>query len=205
MGRRHLTPWEIKEQCKRIARESRMAYASPWTAMGIVCGYTLYKSEGFKGPRISKVITRIDELTREFWENPEAEERESKRLFDKAEWTIEFREYSESDITAKKGSYQWWLDQRQLDPQNVMNKEARRYMIFMFSALMDLYGYGRQRLTRVQEFMLDMLRGYAQDKSTVGEWRRILYDDLGLVFEQPKDPKDEGYAPSIMTGMEVRQ
>ena len=65
MGRRHLTPWEIKEQCKRIARESRMAYASPWTAMGIVCGYTLYKSEGFKGPRISKVITRIDELTRE--------------------------------------------------------------------------------------------------------------------------------------------
>ena len=25
MGKRHLTPAEIKEQCKRIARESRMA------------------------------------------------------------------------------------------------------------------------------------------------------------------------------------
>lgn len=200
MGKRHLTPAEIKEQCKRIARESRMAERSPWTAMGIVCGYALYKSEGFKGPRIKKVIDRIDELTKEYWENESVEERESKRIFEKAEWTIEYKEYSEADITSKKGSYQYWIEQRQLEPQNLINKEATRYMIFMFSALMDLYGYGCKRLTRVQEYMLDMLRGYAQDKSTVGEWRQVLYDDLGLFYENPIDPLTQE-SGSMMTGV----
>lgn len=33
MGKRHLTPAEIKDQCKRIARESRMADRTPWTAI----------------------------------------------------------------------------------------------------------------------------------------------------------------------------
>jgi len=53
--------------------------------------------------------------------------------------------------------------------------------------------------------MLEMLRGYAQDKTTVGEWRQILYDDLGLLYEQPKDPLHETTAPSIMTGWEVEE
>ena len=49
MGNRHLTPAEIKEQCKRIARESRMADRTPWTAMGIICSYVIMRREGFKG------------------------------------------------------------------------------------------------------------------------------------------------------------
>lgn len=53
MGKRHLTPAEIKDQCKRIARESRMADRTPWTAMGIICSYVIMRREGFKGQRIS--------------------------------------------------------------------------------------------------------------------------------------------------------
>lgn len=62
MGKRHLTPAEIKEQCKRIARESRMADRTPWTAMGIICSYVIMRREGFKGQRISRLANKVNEM-----------------------------------------------------------------------------------------------------------------------------------------------
>ena len=59
MGKRHLTPAEIKDQCKRIARESRMADRTPWTAMGIICSYVIMRREGFKGSGSPDWRTRL--------------------------------------------------------------------------------------------------------------------------------------------------
>lgn len=198
--RRHLTPQEIISQCKHVARECRMADRSPWTAMGIVCGYTLMKSEGFKAQRIVKItdtVARYEEL----WRNGEITVEEmSKRLMDKAEWSIEYKEYTEEDIKRKKGTYDYWLDQKQLDPQNRINQQATRYMIFMFNALMDEYGYGKARLTRVEEYMLNMLSEYQQDKVTVNQWRQEILDETGIVFENPLDPLTQTTG-SMMTGI----
>ena len=63
--KRHLTPREIMEQCKSVARECRMANRTPWTAMGIMCAYTIMKREGFKGQRILKITQKIDEFAEE--------------------------------------------------------------------------------------------------------------------------------------------
>ena len=62
MGKRHLTPKEIMAQCKAVARESRMAERTPWTAMGIICAYVIMKKEGFKGQRILRITNRVNEL-----------------------------------------------------------------------------------------------------------------------------------------------
>lgn len=115
MGKkRHLTPAEIKEQCKRIARESRMADRTPWTAMGIICSYVIMRKEGFKGQRISRIANKVNAMEAD-WVDGKVDLKEiSKRLYDKAEWTIEYKAYTVDDITARKGSYQYLLDSKQI-------------------------------------------------------------------------------------------
>lgn len=200
MGKkRHLTPAEIKEQCKRIARESRMADRTPWTAMGIMLSYVIMRKEGFKGQRISRIANKVNEMEAD-WADGKIDLKEiSKRLYDKADWTIEYKAYTVDDITARKGSYQYWLDSKQIAPQNTINEQATRYMLFFFTALMDEYGFGKDRLTRVEEYMNEQLLQYQEDKTTVREWSRALLAEVGVVMEPPVDPLTQT-AGSIMTG-----
>ena len=200
MGKkRHLTPAEIKEQCKRIARESRMADRTPWTAMGIMLSYVIMRKEGFKGQRISRIANKVNEMEAD-WADGKIDLKEiSKRLYDKADWTIEYKAYTVDDITARKGSYQYWLDGKLIAPQNTINEQATRYMLFLFTALMDEYGFGKDRLTRVEEYMNELLLQYQEDKTTVREWSRALLAEVGVVMEPPVDPLTQT-AGSIMTG-----
>lgn len=200
MGKkRHLTPAEIKEQCKRIAREGRMADRTPWTAMGIMLSYVIMRKEGFKGQRISRIANKVNEMEAD-WADGKIDLKEiSKRLYDKADWTIEYKAYTVDDITARKGSYQYWLDSKQIAPQNTINEQATRYMLFLFTALMDEYGFGKDRLTRVEEYMNELLLQYQEDKTTVREWSRALLAEVGVVMEPPVDPLTQT-AGSIMTG-----
>lgn len=198
MKKRHLTPQEIIAQCKAIARESRMADRTPWTAIGIMCAYTIMKSEGFKGQRISKITNKVNELE-EKWNAGKVDLKEvSKRLYDKADWTIEHKTYTEADVTAKKGSYQHWLDCKQIAPQNAINEQATRYMLFFFTTLMDEYGYGKDRLTRVQEYLNNLILGYQKDKGNVRNWKVALLEEAGVAFEMPIDPLTQT-AGSMMT------
>lgn len=197
--KRHLTPQQIIAQCNAVAREKRMAERTPWTAMGIMCSYVIMKKEGFKGKRIAHVAGKVNEME-EQWSNGKIDMQEiSKRLYDKAEWTIEHKSYTEEDITAKKGSYQYWLDSKQIDPQNTINEQATRYMLFFFTVLMDEYGFGKERLTRVEEYMNNLLLDYQQDKTTVRGWSKALLDEAGIVMEMPVDPLTQTRG-SLMTG-----
>lgn len=199
MGRRHLTPAEIKAQCNQIAREKRMADRSPWSAMSIICPYVVMKSEGFKGQRISKLIGKITDYE-EKWTNGEVDLEEFReRLKLKAEWTLEFNQWTEADITARKGSYNYWLDKIQLEPQNRINQNAERYMLFFFISLMEEFGYGKDRLTRVEEYMNTLLLDYQQNKTSINEWKTALFEEAGIVIEMPVDPLTQK-SGSIMTG-----
>lgn len=197
--RRHLTPKQICAQCNAIAREKRMAERTPWTAMGIMCAYVLMKKEGFKRQRLLKITNRINELEKQYDSGEFDLKQISERLFEKADWTIVHETYTEADIKARKGSYQYWLDKVQIEPQNAINEQAIRYMLFFFTALMDEYGYGKERLTRVQDYMNELLELYKYDKTTVREWRVALLDEVGIAFEMPLDPLTQTKG-SIMTG-----
>lgn len=199
MGKRHLTPREIIAQCKAVARESRMADRTPWTAMGIMCAYVIMKSENFKGQRILKITEKINALEEQYRNEELTMKDVSKRLYDKAGWTIEHQEYTEADIMARKGTYKYWIDSRQIAPQNAINEQATRYMLFFFTALMDEYGFGKDRLTRVQERINELLLAYQNDKTTVNEWKKALLDDAGVVMEMPIDPLTQRMG-SLMTG-----
>lgn len=197
--KRHLTPYEIKEQYKAIAKEKRMADRSPWSAMSIICPYVVLKSEGFKGKRISKLISKITEYEEEWLQGNVNLDDYREKLKLKAEWTLEFNQWTEADITARKGSYRYWLDKVQLDPQNQINKNAERYMLFFFAALIEEYGYGKERLTRVEEYMNRLLLDYQENKTSIREWKETLLKEAGIVVEMPVDPLTQT-SGSIMTG-----
>ena len=199
MGKRHLTRNEIIARCNAVAREKRLCDRSPWTAMSIVCGYALMRSEGFKGQRLQKIVSKVNELQSEYDAGQVSVEKISKSLYDRADWTIEYKEYTEADITAKKGSFDYWLDKKQLDPQNAINEHATRYMLFFFTALTEIYGFGKERLTRVQEKVNEMLQLYQQDKVTVNQWKKELLEDAGIYFEDPVDPLTQKRG-SVMCG-----
>lgn len=200
MGKRHLTRDEILARCNAVARESRMCNRSPWTAAGIICGYALMKSEGFKGQRLYNVTKKIDELEGKYNTGEITVSDLNKALLDKAGWSIEYVEYTEEDIVSKKGSFDYWLDKKQLAPQNAINAQSTRYMLFFFTALVELYGFGKERLTRVQEKINEILSLYQQDKTSVAEWKKALFDDAGIYFENPIDPLTQK-SGSTMTGM----
>lgn len=199
MGKRHLTRNEILARCNAVARERRLCDRSPWTAMSIICSYAAMKSEGFKGQRLQKIVTRVNELQSEYDAGRVDLEEISKRLYDRAEWTITHEKYTKADITAKKGSFDYWLDEKQIDPQNAINEQATRYMLFFFTALIEIYGFGKERLTRIQEKINEMLQLYQQDKVTVRQWKKELLDDAGIYFENPVDPLTQK-SGSLMTG-----
>lgn len=200
MGKRHLTPKEIMAQCKAVARESRMAERTPWTAMGIICAYVIMKKEGFKGQRILRITNKVNELEEQWRAGKIDLEDISKRLYEKTGWTVDHGTYTEADITAKKGSYQYWIDSKQIGPQNAINEQATRYLLFFFTALMDEYGFGKDRLTRVQEYMNELLLAYQQDKTTVHSWKKALFEEAGVVIEMPIDPLTQT-SGSMMTGL----
>lgn len=186
--KRHLTPNEIKAQLNAIARGNRMCERAPYSAMNIIIPYTIMKCEGFKGKRIVRIINKINEME-EKWERGEINIDEvSQRLMDKAEWTIANEHYTESDIVARKGTYKHWLDKIQIEPQNKINDFATRYMLFFFTSLMEDFNFGKERLTRVQEYLNNLLLNYQKNKTSVKEWTKALYDEAGLVIEMPIDP-----------------
>ena len=197
--RRHLTPKQICAQCNAIAREKRMAERTPWTAMAIMCSYVIMRKEGFKGQRIAKLTNKVNDYEEMFDNGKLTVEEVSKQLMDKADWTIEYTEYTEEEITARKGSYQYFLDVIQIEPMNEINTQATRYMLFFFKALIEEYGFGKERLTRVQNYINELLELYQNDRTTTNEWKKALYDEAGVMIEMPVDPLYQTQG-SVLTG-----
>lgn len=203
MGKRHLTPNEIINQCKIVSREKRMADRTPWTVMSIICPYTLLKSEGYKGQRIAKIVAKIEEYEALWADNKVDLEELKKKVYEKAGGDAEafaYTTYTENDISAKKGSYDFWLDSRQIEAQNAMNAQASRYLVFFFNALIDMEKFGKSRLVRVEEYLNSLMEEYQLNKVTLTTWRMGLYDEAGIVVEMPIDPLTQTKG-STMTGV----
>ena len=187
-GKRHLTPKEIMAQCKAVARECRMADRTPWTIVGILVSYAVMESEDFRGKRILKILNKISEME-ELWENGKLDFEDTKqKVYAKiGDGLLEHTTYKESDITHKKGSYDYWLDSKQIDPQNTMNEYLSRYLVFFFTSLIEDFGYGKERLMRVFNYIDNLLQDYRLNRTTISVWRKALREKAGIVLEMPKD------------------
>lgn len=201
MARPHYNRQQLLQMCNQVARERRMADRSPWTAMNIIFGYTLLKCKDFKGKRIYSVSQAVDAYENKYEAGEIDLNLMSKKLVDDyAGFSVEYVPYTEKDIVFKKGTFHHWLDSRQLEPQNRINEFACRYMIFFFTVLAEKYGYREKRLNAVYEELQKHMELYKNDKVSIRQWQKELYDDAGIWFELPKDPLTQTTG-SIMTGL----
>lgn len=201
MARPHYSKQQLLQLCNQVARERRMADRSPWTAMNIIFGYTLLKCKDFKGKRIYSVSQAVDAYENKYEAGEINLKAMSQKLVDDyAGFSVEYVPYTEEDIIFKKGTFHHWLDSRQLEPQNRINEFACRYMIFFFTVLAEKYGYREKRLNAVYEELQKHMDLYKNDKVSIRQWQKELYDDAGIWFELPKDPLTQTTG-SIMVGM----
>lgn len=196
---RHLTKDEIIRQCKYVAREKRMAERSPLTAAPIILCYSLYKSYDFKGQRLNRICQTVNDYMNDFYEGKIDVKTYSDDLKEKIGFTIDWEPYKESDIKHKKGSYEYWIAAREIPAQNKINEYATTYMVFFFTALQEIYGFGPKRCENVKNTMQKYLELYQNDRCTVRDWRKELIDFAGIAFEDPVDPLTQT-SGSTMTG-----
>lgn len=168
--------------------------------MSIICGYALLRSEGYKGKRIHKVSQNVDAMERQYLEG----NLDVLALADKNVQTfgigVEYSPYTEKDIKFRKGTYNYWLDYKQMEAQNVINEFASRYLNMFFWSMHEMHGFGEKRMGRLYDELQKHLELYRVDKVTLRDWQKALYEDAGIWFALPEDPltKTKG---SIMTGM----
>lgn len=200
-GKRHYEPKQLIAELNHIAREKRMATRTPDTAAGIICGYGLYKSENIRQSQLAKVVKRLTEY-QEMYRNGEIDNATmSKRIMDKADFSIEYEDYTLDDITKRKGSFDYWLDSIQIGAQNTINQYATAYMLMFYNSLIDELGFGKTRLNRVNQCILYHLEEYQYHREKITDWINELYENLGVLYEMPIDPLTQT-SGSCLTGQE---
>ncbi|MBQ0074519.1 MAG: hypothetical protein KBT34_10020 [Prevotella sp.] len=189
MRKKHYTRDEIIKICNQVARERRMAHLTPWTAMSIICGYTLLKEKDFKGKRIHAVSKAVDAYETKYL-NGEIDLQEMRRaVIEKCDFLVlEYNAYTEQDIAFRKGTFNHWIDEKQLQPQNAINEFAIRYMIFFFTVLGEMHGYGEKRIKDIYTELNKNLNMYADNKISLKQWQKELMEDAGIWFDVPEDP-----------------
>lgn len=188
MGKRHLTPQEIKAHMNLIAKEKRCQYQSPYTATGIICAYSVYKLYGYKKARIMRLTEEIAELEQK-WDRYEIElEPYVERLKNTAGWAIEQVDYTDADIKHPKGSFDWYMDHVQIDIENTINVCATRYLTWFYNCMIDR-GFGEKRLEDLCEEVSKNINEYRFNRGVLQMMQAELLN-IGVFFERPKDPKD---------------
>lgn len=198
-SRPHYDRNQILQMCNHVARESRMSSGTSYTAMHILTLHVLLEKYGFKQQRLAKVAEYVNDLEKRFDNGEFSEEEMSNRLFDLADFKIEQVDYTEKDITRKKGTFDYWLDERQIEPMNNINRIASKHMTEFFLAMADLYGWRKVRLERLRKDLADSIDTYQWNKNIASEMRKNLLDE-GIWIEDAIDPLTQSHSRSIMYG-----
>lgn len=113
MKRRPLTKNEILAKTKQLQMLKQSSYRSPFTGMSVLCNYTLWHDEKWYQKKLGEYNNAVAEYDRKLDYGEVLIEELSRRLWDKAEFTVEMVAFSEKDITvSKKDKFMYSLESR---------------------------------------------------------------------------------------------
>lgn len=138
MGKRHFTPAEIKRQMVNIAREKRQCTKTPWTASMIMIVRTMLKFAKWDTLDILTVINRINSYDCKLDSGEITMDQLGERWSEVFGEPLEIGQYSEADIKAPKGTYEFRMLQLQIEPQNIINNYSSSYFMAWIAALRDM-------------------------------------------------------------------
>lgn len=185
MKKRHLSKNEILAKMREVGKLTKGSYNTPFTAMATLCNYVLWKEEGFGQKRLAEYNNRVSEYEYDLDGNKITIQQLSERLMSKADFTIEYLPWTETDITATKNSFMYQMEKRVIDANNTINEMSTRYLLIHFNVLMD-NGYGKTRLVRNKDDLNRYLaNAYTDDGTRIMEFRKELIDKVGICIEMP--------------------
>lgn len=183
-----------------VAKERRMARRTGWTASHVCGAYTLWKEYGFGAKRLNDISNKIDAMTDKM-ENGEIDIEELRSFLDKyAGLGLVHKDYTENEISYRKGSFLFFVDSKQLMPQNEVNRYATEYAIFLLTIMHEENGFGPERLMKLYRKLEKVFNDFAEDHAIGQTMIDELHDYAGVYFGRPRDTITDQVG-SIMVGM----
>ena len=186
MKRRQLSKNEILAKTKQLQMLKRSSYRSPFTGMSVLCNYTLWHDEKWYQKKLGEYNSLVAAYDKRLDDEEITLEEISKRLWDKAEFTVEWVEFTDKDITvSKKDKFLYSLEQKIIGYNNTINQMSTIYFLIHFNVLMDM-GYGKKRLERNKDLINHNLGNIHTENGTrIMELRQELIDKAGIFVEMP--------------------
>ena len=136
MPKRYDNPQEILKIMRQTELLKQSANRSPFTGILTLFCYTLWKDYKYSQTRLSDFCGKFTEYN-EKYENEPYTELQS-RLNDFADWTIEYKEFTEADYPHYKSVVAQKCIQEQVRCNNLINELSTRYILYGMVILMDL-------------------------------------------------------------------
>jgi hypothetical protein len=187
MKRKHLTKDELLSMTKEIQTLKKSSNRSPFTGMATLCNYVLWKDEKW----YQKKLVAYNQAVAEYDQRLDAEEVTIKdmsdRLWNKADFTVEYVEFTEKDIrVSPKNKFFYAMEKHRIECDNTINEMSTRYMLIHFNVLMDM-GYGKKRLERNKDYINARLQTVTVvEGEKIMDLHRELIEGAGIEIEMPK-------------------
>lgn len=186
MGKRHLSKAELLRKIKDTQMLKKSSDKSPFTGLATICNYTLWKEEKW----YQKKLAEYNQAVLEYHNNLDAGtvslEDMSERLWNKADFKVEYVPYTEADIrVSRKNSFLYEMEKKTMEANNTINEMSTRYLLIHFNVLMDM-GYGKTRLERNKDAINKWLTTLTEaDGVGVMDLHKELAEDAGIYVEMP--------------------
>lgn len=188
-----MTKNELMRKLAMAKAQKRVCEFSPEAAAALMAGYTMVHDEGFGAGRVVAVSNRIAELQNALNSGEIDMEELRIRIFEKADFDVDYARYGYEEITAKPGTVEYILEKYEIESRNIITIRTAQYFICFYTALIDLYGYGKKRLNRVCENVNELLRESDQRDGCVEEWQKYITDKTGIEYENIFDAINRKY------------
>ena len=169
------------QETKKLTASSE---STAFTGIATLCNYVLWHDEKWSQNKLIEYHTAVTEYDRKFYDGEITIEQMSKRLWDKAGFTIEYVPQAEED-TYLKNKFFRDMEQRTIKAGNIINEMSQQYLLIYFNVLMDS-GYGKKRLNRVKDNLNKWLDITSKDTGKkIMDLHRELVDKVGIYVEMP--------------------
>ncbi len=182
--KRHFTKDEILQKHKEMMKLKKTQLSAPHSGMAIMLNYILWEKYGYRHERLSKFNESVNEYIRKY-EDVEIEIKNLRdKLFEKAEFKIEFIPATEKDICVNKNNkYLYNLAKQEIEINNQINEYSTLYILSALNVMID-NKFGKSRLEKLKNEMNQFLKDIDSGLIKTMEIHRLLAEN-GVLIEIP--------------------
>lgn len=186
MAKKHLTRYEILKKYNELSELKYKQKSAPYSAMSIMCNYILWQNYGFRADRIQKFNNAVNVKLQEIDNEEITLESLQDKLFEKADFKVEYVHYTEKDIYEKKNNKCLYdLAKKEIEINNEITGYSVKYLSIVFDYMMSL-GFGKKRLNKLREEIMGYFSKVDNGEMKVSTINNELIKN-GIVVELPKE------------------